>query len=65
VRISATNNNNVTNPANGFVRSGILSYMGRVNYTFNDKYSLTGTFREMVHQDWQKEINGLIILLLV
>jgi TonB-linked SusC/RagA family outer membrane protein len=31
--------------ANNFIRSGILSYMGRLNYTFNDKYNLTATFR--------------------
>jgi TonB-linked SusC/RagA family outer membrane protein len=43
--ISAPNNNNISNPANGFVRSGIVSYMGRVNYTFKDRYNLTVTYR--------------------
>jgi TonB-linked SusC/RagA family outer membrane protein len=43
--ITATNNNSVSNPANGFVRTGILSYMGRVNYTYHDRYNLTVTFR--------------------
>lgn len=28
-----------------YSRSGLLSYMGRLNYTFNDKYNLTATFR--------------------
>jgi TonB-linked SusC/RagA family outer membrane protein len=31
--------------ANNFVKSGILSYMGRVNYTYNDKYTITATIR--------------------
>ena len=33
------------NANNSFVRSGILSYMGRVNYTYHDRYNLTVTFR--------------------
>ncbi len=35
------------NPDNGnfFSETGLLSYMGRLNYTFNDKYTLTATFR--------------------
>lgn len=28
-----------------YEKSGLLSYMGRLNYTFNDKYNLTATFR--------------------
>ena len=28
-----------------YSRSGLLSYMGRLNYTFNNKYNLTATFR--------------------
>jgi TonB-linked SusC/RagA family outer membrane protein len=28
-----------------FGETGLLSYMARVNYTFNDKYNLTATFR--------------------
>jgi len=39
----------VTQPSgstnNGFVRSGLVSYMARLNYNFNDKYNLTATFR--------------------
>ena len=42
----------VTQPAstagtvnNGYVRSGLVSYMARLNYNFNDKYNLTATFR--------------------
>jgi hypothetical protein len=35
-----------TNPgANSYSRSGLLSYMGRLNYTFDGKYNLTATFR--------------------
>lgn len=35
------------NPDNGnfFSETGLLSYMGRLNYTFNDRYTLTATFR--------------------
>lgn len=29
----------------GFGETGLLSYMARLNYTFNDKYNLTATFR--------------------
>ncbi|MCP9747067.1 TonB-dependent receptor [Lacihabitans sp. CS3-21] len=39
---------NVTaNPNNGnfFSETGLLSYMARLNYTFNSKYTLTATFR--------------------
>ena len=38
----------VTVPAggnNGYTRSGLLSYMGRLNYNYNGKYNLTATFR--------------------
>ncbi len=28
-----------------FAETGLLSYMGRLNYTFNDKYTFTATFR--------------------
>jgi TonB-dependent starch-binding outer membrane protein SusC len=28
-----------------YARSGLISYMARLNYTFNDKYNLTATFR--------------------
>lgn len=28
-----------------FAQTGLLSYMARVNYTFNDRYTLTATFR--------------------
>ena len=38
----------VTVPAGGnnsYVKSGLLSYMGRLNYSFNNKYNLTATFR--------------------
>lgn len=30
---------------NSFGETGLLSYMARLNYTFNDKYTLTATFR--------------------
>ena len=30
---------------NSFGETGLLSYMARMNYTFNDKYTLTATFR--------------------
>ncbi|MEI9942966.1 MAG: TonB-dependent receptor [Chitinophagaceae bacterium] len=30
---------------NNYTKSGIVSYMGRLNYTFNDKYNLTATVR--------------------
>jgi TonB-linked SusC/RagA family outer membrane protein len=30
---------------NGYSRSGLLSYMGRLNYKYNGKYNLTATFR--------------------
>jgi TonB-linked SusC/RagA family outer membrane protein len=33
------------NANNGYTKSGLLSYMARLNYTFNDKYNLTATFR--------------------
>jgi TonB-dependent starch-binding outer membrane protein SusC len=35
----------VNNNGNFFSETGLLSYMGRVNYTFNDKYMLTATMR--------------------
>ena len=39
----------VTQPAgdnnNAYVKSGLVSYMARLNYNFNDKYNLTATFR--------------------
>ena len=34
-----------TNGGNFFSETGLLSYMGRVNYTFNDRYLLTATIR--------------------
>lgn len=34
-----------TSFGNAFSRTGLLSYMARLNYTFNDKYTLTATFR--------------------
>lgn len=34
-----------TNGGNFFSETGLLSYMGRVNYTFNDRYLFTATFR--------------------
>ncbi|MGI4803629.1 MAG: SusC/RagA family TonB-linked outer membrane protein, partial [Janthinobacterium lividum] len=37
--------NNTTNPPN-YTDRGLISYMGRVNYTFNDKYLLTATLRK-------------------
>jgi TonB-linked SusC/RagA family outer membrane protein len=30
---------------NSFTKSGILSYMGRINYTYNNRYSFTATVR--------------------
>lgn len=30
---------------NSFGQTGLLSYMARLNYTFNDKYTMTATFR--------------------
>lgn len=33
------------NAGNNFAETGLLSYMGRVNYTFNDRYLLTLTMR--------------------
>ena len=35
----------VPNDNNNYSRSGLLSYMGRLNYNFNGKYNLTATFR--------------------
>lgn len=32
-------------PNSGYARSVLLSYLGRVNYTLNDKYLLTASFR--------------------
>ncbi|MDR6562368.1 TonB-linked SusC/RagA family outer membrane protein [Arcicella sp. BE140] len=34
-----------TSFGNSFGETGLLSYMARLNYTFNDKYTLTATFR--------------------
>lgn len=34
-----------TDFGNSFSETGLLSYMARLNYTFNDKYILTATFR--------------------
>lgn len=34
-----------TDFGNSFSETGLLSYMARLNYTFNDKYTLTATFR--------------------
>lgn len=34
-----------TNGGNFFSETGLLSYMGRVNYTFNDRYLFTATIR--------------------
>ncbi len=34
-----------TDFGNSFSETGLLSYMARLNYTFNDKYVLTATFR--------------------
>ncbi len=31
--------------ANNYAKSGLLSYMARLNYTFNERYNLTATFR--------------------
>ena len=37
----------ITAPAGGnnYSRSGLISYMARLNYTFNEKYNLTATYR--------------------
>ncbi len=40
--------NEVTNPADirgGYTASAMLSYLGRINYTYNDKYLLTASIR--------------------
>ncbi|RAV99034.1 SusC/RagA family TonB-linked outer membrane protein [Pseudochryseolinea flava] len=44
---SLADRNSITLPGNNnnFTTSGLMSYMGRVNYAFNDKYLLTATFR--------------------
>jgi TonB-linked SusC/RagA family outer membrane protein len=34
-----------TAPAGTFTRNGLVSYMGRVNYSYNGRYILTATFR--------------------
>ncbi|MEA5260130.1 TonB-dependent receptor [Arcicella aquatica] len=34
-----------TSFGNSFGETGLVSYMARLNYTFNDKYTLTATFR--------------------
>ncbi len=34
-----------TNFGNSFGQTGLLSYMARLNYTFNNKYTMTATFR--------------------
>ena len=34
-----------TSFGNGYGETGLVSYMARLNYTFNDKYTLTATFR--------------------
>ncbi len=41
--VTANTANN--NSGNSFGETGLLSYMARLNYTFNDKYTLTATFR--------------------
>ena len=30
---------------NAYSKSGLVSYMARLNYTFNEKYNLTATYR--------------------
>ncbi len=42
---SGTVTANATNGTNYFAETGLLSYMGRANYTYNGKYMLTATFR--------------------
>lgn len=37
--------NDLESVTNGFERNTLLSYLGRVNYTYDSKYLLTGSFR--------------------
>ncbi|MGZ8556704.1 MAG: SusC/RagA family TonB-linked outer membrane protein [Chitinophagaceae bacterium] len=36
---------NTNTGANSYAKQGLLSYMARLNYTFNDRYNLTATLR--------------------
>src|SRR5690606_976672 len=41
----ALNTGTITNQASGLTERSLLSFMGRINYAFNDKYLLTVTGR--------------------
>jgi TonB-linked SusC/RagA family outer membrane protein len=43
--LGSAGNANVTGVSSSYVRNTLQSYMGRINYTFNDKYLLTLTGR--------------------
>ncbi len=44
-QITANNDPNTDPNANRYAKSGLLSYMARLNYTFKERYNLTATFR--------------------
>jgi len=43
--ISVANTQTVTGSSNGYARPSVISYFGRLSYTYNSKYILTGSFR--------------------
>lgn len=48
---------------NSISENAMISYLGRVNYIYDDKYYLTATFRRDGTSRLAKEIAGVIFLL--